>query len=343
MNHEIKSDDGISIWLFTGCAMIFLMILIGGVTRLTGSGLSIVEWNVISGTIPPLNESEWSIAFEKYKQFPQYQKINYKMDLDGFKNIFFWEYIHRLWGRIIGIVFIIPFFVFYLKGRIQGALRKRLLWILLLGVLQGAVGWFMVKSGLVDNPNVSHYRLATHLVLALFLLSVVFITAVQTSSRFIIHKAASPDYRLLLKILILLAFIQIVYGAFVAGMKAGYAYNTFPKMGNDWFPDGLFMIEPFYKDLLENGITLQFIHRWLGLTLLLLTSVLWTFDRFYGNGIHKKEFFVLFAFLFFQAILGILTLLFHVPLSAAIAHQALGIVVFIYIVMLNYRFNNLYI
>lgn len=220
--------------------MIVAMVVIGGITRLTGSGLFIVEWNLISGTLLPLNEAEWIIVFEKYKQFPEYQKINFSMTLSGFKQIFWWEYLHRLLGRVIGLVFIFPFLFFLIKKHLSKQLLKRLTLILLLGMSQGVMDWVMVKSGLSDDPHVSHYRLAAYLCLALLLIAVILWTVADLIGKGKQQQVAAPTklFRFS-RIMLTLIGLQIILGAFVAGLKAGLYYNTFPLMNGEIFPSYL--------------------------------------------------------------------------------------------------------
>lgn len=230
-----KSDRAIVIWLLIGAFLVASMVIIGGITRLTQSGLSMVEWKLIMGSVPPMNESEWQNTFEKYQQFPEYKKLNVNYTLSDFKSIFWWEYSHRLLGRIIGIIFLIPFIFFLATKKLSTPLIKKLLFVLALGAFQGFLGWFMVKSGLVNNPHVSHYRLAAHLITALFLFAYLFnlaLTIGWPSNT----KIRIPYYSQLLKVLLAFISVQILYGAFVAGLKAGLFYPTFPTMNGVWMP-----------------------------------------------------------------------------------------------------------
>ena len=213
-----------------------------------------VEWHPISGVIPPMTDSAWEMEFEKYQQFPEYQKLNHDMTLDQFKFIFFWEYIHRLIGRVLGILFIIPFSWFYIKKKLPSQLMKKLLWIFAFGSLQGIYGWYMVSSGLVDSPHVSHYRLAGHLVLAFGLMAyILWIMLIVNKERFTIgSNYNSEKLQPILHWIIMLIMLQIIYGAFTAGLKAGYGWNTFPKMAGQWIPDGLLPISPWWKNFLEH-------------------------------------------------------------------------------------------
>ena len=315
------------IWLLTGCILVFAMVVVGGITRLTGSGLSITEWNVIMCALPPLQESEWQLAFEKYQASPQFQQQNFHFVLDDFKQIFWWEYIHRLLGRVIGLVVLIPFCWFLIKKQISGALTYRLLFIFFLGGFQGFLGWYMVKSGLVDDPRVSHYRLAAHLLTALATFGFIYHTVLGLL--FPIKKlttGALPGiYRLSLFLFIILT-LQLTYGAFVAGLKAGLVYNTFPKMGDEWVAASVGMA--FEKDglvsLLDNLASVQFIHRTLAyalvveyLVLLFNLSRLKVVRPEVKAAIHLTGFVLIVQFL-----LGVFTLLYRVPVAWGVIHQA---------------------
>ncbi|MEO8991718.1 MAG: COX15/CtaA family protein, partial [Nitrosospira sp.] len=247
----------IAIWLLVCCALVFAMIVVGGVTRLTHSGLSIVEWQPIVGTMPPLNQSDWDELFEKYHQTPQYKKINVGMSLEEFKGIFWWEYFHRLLGRVIGLAFFVPFVYFLARKAIDRSLGLKLTGIFVLGGLQGAMGWYMVKSGLVDNPHVSQYRLTAHLGLAFAIYAAMFWVAlgllypVGTS----LSSSGLGGLRRFSTALTTLIFIMILSGGFVAGIQAGFAYNTFPLMNGHIIPPEIFMLEPWYRNFFDNMAT----------------------------------------------------------------------------------------
>ncbi|NDK55273.1 COX15/CtaA family protein [Pontibacter fetidus] len=323
---QVNYNRAIAWWLLSGALLILAMVVIGGITRLTGSGLSIVEWNVISGTLPPLSETAWAIAFEKYKQFPEFQKLNFNMTLSGFKNIFWWEYLHRLLGRIIGIVFIVPFLYFYVKKQFSRWLLRRLMFILLLGMAQGLMGWIMVKSGLNENPHVSHFRLAAHLCLALTLIG----TILWTIADLVLPKQLHTSGKLATTATIMLGAIvlQIILGAFVAGLKAGFSYNTYPLMNGEFFPshvtEGLSLV-----GLLENGPTVQFIHRWVAIVVLLVVLYFWykhkqvATSRFIARLTN-----VLLVTILLQVVLGIVTLLLAVPVTIGVLHQVVAVLLF---------------
>ncbi len=326
-------NKAIVIWLLSGAILILVMVVIGGITRLTGSGLSIVEWNVISGTLPPLSDAAWQSAFEKYKQFPEYQKLNAGMSLQEFKHIFYWEYSHRLLGRIIGLVFILPFLYFLLTKKFTGWLLKRLLLILILGMAQGLMGWLMVKSGLVDNPHVSHFRLAAHLLLALTLIGVILFTAADLSTN---NKTdtATPELRKPSILVLAGILLQIILGAFVAGLKAGFSYNTYPLMNGEILPAHLLDGTLTFADLMENGVLMQFLHRWFAIAVLFL--IIWFWNKtLKSNAANNTKNLVSILLLtaFVQVGLGIITLVLAVPLSMGVIHQVVAAILFAFAVL----------
>jgi len=329
-------NKAIYFWLLTGCFLIFTMVIIGGITRLTGSGLSIVRWDIVTGTLPPLNETEWNETFNRYKLTPQYQKVNYDFSLIDFKNIFWWEYIHRLIGRILGIVFIIPFFYFLLKKQLESKLIYKLVLIFLLGAAQGVLGWIMVKSGLAYNPHVSHLRLAAHLLTAFLTFGYTFNTVLGVKNVNVSleeHINVSRYFILLSWIIFGFVIIQILYGAFVAGLKAGLVYNTFPTMNGDWIPGGLFFMKPWWTNLTDNLITVQFIHRLVAYFVTAGIIALFILARQQKNILLKKSGTYLIIIVLIQFILGVTTLLTHLNIYAAVLHQAgafLLFAVFIY-------------
>ncbi|MDO6391799.1 COX15/CtaA family protein [Pontibacter sp. BT731] len=314
-------------WLISGIVLVVAMVIIGGITRLTGSGLSITEWNLISGTLPPLSESAWVILFEKYKQFPEYQKLNFGMTLSEFKQIFLWEYQHRLLGRLIGIVFVVPFLYFLYRKMLAPWLVKRLVLILLLGMAQGVMGWVMVMSGLSENPHVSHYRLAAHLTLALLLVGVILWTVadlvapVQSDSR-----TRRPAFTLSWLVLGAI-MIQIVLGAFVAGLKSGFSYNTWPLMQGEFFPGILSSVS--VSGFFENGVAVQFLHRWFAFVALAGIVLLWykVKQQVWKGRIRQIASLLLLTGIA-QVLLGIFTLVLAVPISLGVLHQLVAVVLF---------------
>lgn len=315
-------------WLWCGAALIFLMVVIGGITRLTGSGLSMSDWNLIMGALPPMNESEWMAAFERYKEFPQYQQLNEGMSLPEFKQIFFWEYIHRLMGRIIGIVFLVPFLFFWIRGYFSPKMLKRALILFGLGALQGAMGWVMVKSGLVDVPYVSHYRLALHLLLAFILFGFCVWFALDLRKNSLSKKLRNGrDLKRWSIAVGAVFFLQLIWGAFTAGLDAGYIYNTFPMMNDHWLPQNAWSMQPVIINLVENPGMVQWIHRIIGTLLSVMVIWLWlkTKKGDFNRSIKKKAG-LLVMLIGVQYLLGILTVLYQVPVSLGVLHQAVAMI-----------------
>ncbi len=320
-----KDRRTIAIWLFCLCALVFGMVVLGGVTRLTHSGLSMVEWKPIMGILPPLNEAEWNEAFYKYQQFPEYQQINTEMDLAGFQSIFWFEYLHRLLGRSIGLAFFLPFIWFLVRRRIPPGLTPKLLVMFVFGGLQGLMGWYMVKSGLVDRPDVSAYRLTAHLGLAFLIYAYMFWVALGLLAPRVPRSTTLPwpGCRKVAIRLMHAVFYTALAGGLVAGTDAGFAYNTFPLMGGQWFPDGAFVLEPVYRNFFENIALVQFNHRLLALGTFFATAVfwLWMLPRDCPFAI-RLSMHCLMAALLLQVSLGVSTLLMNVPVPLAAAHQA---------------------
>ena len=308
-------------WLFAVAGLVFLMVVVGGITRLTESGLSIVEWAPVSGTLPPLTEAAWAAEFAAYKATPQYQQVNTGMSLAEFKNIYFWEYVHRLLGRVIGLAFAIPFVWFAIRRAIPAGYGWRLGALLFLGGLQGFIGWWMVASGLVNVPEVSHLRLAVHLMNALLIFGALIWVALDLL-RLAGDEAAQPAKVPTLGIwAFAILAAQIMFGAYVAGLEAGYAFNSWPLMGDEWFPSGAPMLEPWLRNLVDNPIVVQFVHRWLAFgvaaVLALVAADAWR------RGAHVPATALLLT-LFAQILLGIATLLTGVALPLGVAHQAMA-------------------
>ncbi len=325
---QAPPDRAVRWWLFSVAALIAIMVLVGGATRLTESGLSIVEWKPVTGALPPLNEAQWTQAFEGYKTIPQYRELNAGMNLSEFKTIFWWEWSHRLLGRVIGAVYLLPFLFFLWRGMLGTELKRRLWLIFGLGALQGAVGWWMVASGLSQRVEVSQYRLATHLVLAL----VIFAAIVWTLRRLTERPQFTPYARLRITSLALLAlvFLQLYFGALVAGLRAGRVYNTWPEIDGALIPSAarLFFEEPWWRNLFDNTLTVQFEHRMTAYALLVL-ALLHATDAMAaraGTAIVRGAWWLV-AAITLQATLGILTLLHQVPIDLALSHQAVAIVV----------------
>lgn len=328
-----QENKPILIWLLLGFLLIFLMVVIGGITRLTNSGLSMVDWKLIVGSIPPLNEQQWLETFEKYKQFPEYQQQNFRFTLDEFKSIFFWEYLHRLLGRLIGLVFVIPFVYFLIKKKLSKKLIKQCLVMLGLGALQGGIGWWMVKSGLVKDPDVSHYRLAIHLITAFLTAAYIFWVGLGL----IYEEALTQNFNKLKRLLFLLlglVVLQIIYGAFVSGLNAGFILNTWPKMGESWIDASVTAMSPFVVNFIEGIGGVQFIHRYLAYIVSgLVFYVWWRGSKYELSSLQKKGLLGMIFIVVFQFFLGVLTLIYSVPIWLGVLHQVgafflLGMVVF---------------
>lgn len=321
----------IRLWLLTGIVMICTMVILGGITRLTGSGLSIVEWKPVTGIVPPLNQKDWLSEFEQYQQFPEYKKLNYGMSLQQFKQLYLWEYLHRMIGRLIGIIFIVPFVIFYFKGWISKKMTGSLLVIFLLGGLQGFMGWYMVKSGLDKVPHVSHFRLAAHQGLALLLVASLFWMMLSMNHQKKETTGKSSTLLVATCLTLTLLIIQITLGAFVAGLKAGYSYTNFPLMGETFFPSAnLITSEPLFY----NGVVLQFIHRWFAFVVVLSLGALLYVARPYQEMHNQTKWLI--ALVILQITLGIITLLMHVPIVLGVAHQFVAIVILLLLVKILY-------
>ena len=296
-----EAPGAVVAWLFVCCALVFAMVVVGGVTRLTHSGLSIVEWQPIVGTLPPLTEAAWQDAFAKYQLTPEFRQVNHAMDLAAFKGIFWWEYFHRLLGRLIGIAFFVPLAWFVLRKRVPASLVPALATILALGAVQGAMGWYMVQSGLVDDPRVSHLRLTAHLGLALAIFAATFWIGLTLLRPRELAGTGVVGLRRAGNAVATLVFVMALTGGLVAGIRAGFAYNTFPSMNGHVVPPEILMIDPWYHNFFDNMATVQFDHRLLAWTLALVVL---------------------------QVALGIATLLLRVPVPLAAMHQAGAVLLF---------------
>ena len=314
-------------WLLLGSLMVFVMVIVGGITRLTNSGLSMVDWHLIVGAVPPTTDVEWQTTFEGYQSSPEFKELNSDYSLEDFKSIFWWEFIHRLLGRILGVVFLIPFVFFLVRGWLSKKLTLQLLLVFGLGAFQAFLGWFMVKSGLVNEPRVSHYRLAAHLLTAFITCMVIFWICLSLLKD-VREKTKLNSFGKLIIWFIVIVLVQIIFGAFVAGTHAGAVHNTWPLMDGQLIADSVWAINPTYLNFLEGKSGIQFVHRILGIAVLIMAGVI------YYQGI-KQSFlkeqiqairWVLIGVLF-QVVLGIFTLLFHVPIVLGILHQAGALVV----------------
>jgi cytochrome c oxidase assembly protein subunit 15 len=338
MGHSARRQ--IAIWLFICSAMVFAIVVVGGVTRLTHSGLSIVEWKPIVGIIPPLSQQEWDVTFDKYKATPEYQKVNHQMSLDEFKGIFYWEYWHRVLGRLIGVAFFVPFAYFWVRKKIEPSLTPKLLGIFFLGGLQGAMGWYMVKSGLVDDPRVSQYRLTAHLSIAFL----IFVSMMWVAFGLLAERACHVTDIALRKLqrigfwLAILVAYMVVTGGFVAGIRAGKAYNTFPLMNGHIVPPEIFMIDPWYLNFFNNMATVQFDHRLGAWILAFVVPWFWFKLRSASvSGRARQVANLLLVVVAGQITLGIATLLLAVPVALGAAHQGGAVVVLGVLLWLNHE------
>jgi len=332
MSAITPQDRAIAHWLLVCLFLIFFMVVLGGVTRLTGSGLSMVNWHPIHGTVPPLNTMEWDEEFSFYQQSPEFQKINRHMDVDDFKTIFWFEYSHRMLGRFIGLVFFVPFVYFWLRKKIKPGLTPKLITMFVLGGFQGLLGWYMVKSGLVSNPHVSQYRLTAHLISAILIYSFILWTWLELRFPKSLQPSQDPQLRRWCQLsfgLLALVLLTIVSGGFVAGLKAGQIFNTFPLMGGQWIPEGILALSPAYMNLFENKVTVQFVHRVLaiGTAVLLLAWYIKGRSRF-DDQLLTRSFKWIGMMVIIQVSLGLFTLLFHVPVPIAAMHQAAALILF---------------
>ncbi len=317
-----KDNKKVVYWLFLGCVLIFVMVIVGGITRLTHSGLSMSNYKLISGTIPPMNDIEWQEAFDLYKQYPEYQKLNSHFTIEDFKSIYFWEWLHRVIGRLIGIVFIIPFIYFLVKRQLTKPTIKKSIVLLFLGGFQGFLGWYMVKSGLVDRPDVSHYRLAAHLTTAFITFAYTFWVALDII--FPLRKQINSGMRNLIRIGYAVLLVQIIYGAFVAGLDAGFIHNHWPMMSEGKFMHETVYIEqsPLLKNFIEGKSGVQFVHRILAYVVVLFMILIWRKSKTLElTQLQQKGVRALLMLVGLQFILGVLTILLQVPVWLGVAHQ----------------------
>ena len=321
LTEQNQYDRQVATWLLFCAAVILGMIVLGGVTRLTNSGLSMVEWRPLMGIVPPLSEQAWQETFDKYRLFPEYQKVNRGMSLEDFKSIFMFEYLHRVLGRLIGLLFFLPLVYFAVRGRIRQGLLPKLVLLFFLGGCQGLLGWYMVKSGLVDNPRVSQYRLTAHLGLAVAIYAYMLWLAFDLLFRGSKATGARP-FAGASRALVGLVYLMILSGGLVAGIRAGFAYSTWPLMGDSFIPRGLYAGTPAWLDMFEDITTVQFNHRMFAYLLVVIIGVFATLVYRRGvGGRARLAVTLLLAALAIQVVLGISTLLLHVPVALAAAHQ----------------------
>ena len=325
-----KSENfQISLWLVSLMSIILLMIIVGGLTRLTESGLSMVDWRLFMGTIPPLSHGDWLKVFEDYKQYPEYQIKNINMTLSEFKYIFWWEYGHRVLGRLIGIIFIIPFIYFALKKYFSNEELYSYSFLLFLGGAQGIIGWWMVKSGLDVNPYVSHLRLAVHLIIAQIILSLIaylFLKRLDIG----IYKNNFSSHKTFFIFFNIIIFFTVIYGAFMAGLDAGKSFNTWPKMGDNYIPENLIFIEDRLFGFFDNSVFIHFFHRALAY-LSFLTILYMCFKHFKGieNKFQKIHFLIVLFLVLIQLFIGVFVVLSNVQVSLGSIHQIIGTLLFV--------------
>ena len=325
-------------WLMVCAATILSMILLGGVTRLTDSGLSMVDWKPIAGIIPPLTETDWQAMFLKYQQFPEYQKTNFDMTLEEFKPIFMYEYLHRMLGRFIGVLFTIPFLFFLISRRIKPGLTPKLFLLLCLGASQGLLGWYMVQSGLVDDPHVSQYRLTAHLGLAVFIYGFIVWTALDLIA---LPKYKLPKFNNFSYAITSMIFLMILSGGLVAGTRAGIPYPTWPLMGDSFIPPGLYSLEPFWLSAFEDMLTIQFNHR-IFAYIIIVTVTVFSLKvlKTKVDSSFKTTIFLFLTILATQVILGISTLIFYIPIPIAAAHQICAVILLTASLYISHCFKN---
>ena len=337
----MKDNRQVINWLLIGCVLIFIMVIVGGITRLTHSGLSISNYKLIPGTIPPMNEIEWNEAFDLYKQYPEYQKLNYNMTLEEFKDIYFWEWIHRVIGRFIGIVFIVPFLYFLFRKKLSRTTVKKCLVLLFLGGFQGFLGWYMVKSGLVDRPDVSHYRLAMHLGTAF--LTFAFTLWVALDLIYPDRKSIDKSFRNFIRLGYILLVVQIIWGAFVAGLDAGWIHNSWPLMSDGKLIHETVTIEqsPVWRNFVEGKSGVQFVHRYLAYIVVGFILAIWYKARKRDlTGIQKKGINWLVGLVIIQFALGVFTLILQVPVWLGVMHQVVAFFLLAAMTFTLHRFSK---
>ena len=328
MLHSSEQNRAVAWWLLTCCGLVFVMVVLGGFTRLTGSGLSMVDWRPLMGILPPLTDAEWQRVFDMYRESPEFLKINSSFGVEEFKGIFWLEYLHRLLGRTIGLVFFIPFVYFFIKGYVVRREWPKYLLMFILGGLQGVLGWYMVKSGLVDVPSVSQYRLTAHLFAAFLIYAYMFWVAMSLLFPAAEDAGKHPWYGRTLALFTLIS-VTVISGGFIAGLKAGKIFNTFPMMGDYWIPPGLMALDPFWRNFFDNLTTVQFDHRVLAITTFVLVVVYWIKAR--GADLPARARPAANALLHtavLQVALGIATLLLAVPVILGAAHQGVAMILF---------------
>ncbi|MEC4049892.1 COX15/CtaA family protein [Flavobacterium sp. SUN046] len=339
----MKKDKSVIIWLLSGCVLVFVMVVVGGITRLTGSGLSMTDWHLVTDTFPPLTEAKWQETFETYKQFPEYKKVNIhnNFSLEDYKFIYFWEWFHRFIARILGVVFIIPFIYFLIKKKLDAATLRKGLILLGMGALQGFFGWFMVRSGLINNPDVSHYRLSLHLTFAF--LTFAYTLWVALDLIYPERNSVILPMRKLARITLVVILIQIIYGGFVAGLDAGFIHNHWPLMSDgQFFHDSISLEKNTWLARFTEGKSgVQFIHRTLAYIVVSLILLLFFKSRsLLLSNTQKKGIYALLIIVFIQFTLGVFTLLYSVPLWLGVTHQAVAFLLLSAMTYTLHRFSK---
>lgn len=339
----MKNNKPIIIWLLSGCVLLFIMVMVGGITRLTNSGLSMTDWHLVTDTFPPLSEEKWVDAFEEYKKFPEYQKINIHNDftLSDYQFIYFWEWFHRFIGRIIGMVFFIPFVYFLIKKKLDTSTIKKCIILLLMGGFQGFLGWYMVKSGLIDNPDVSHYRLALHLTFAFITFAYTLWVALDLI--YPTKNEVITSLRTIARITLVILIIQIIYGGFVAGLNAGLIHNHWPLMSDGQLIHGSVFVEQstLLKNFTEGKSGVQFVHRTFAYVVVVMLFLLYLKSKKHSlNALQQKGIHTLLFIVLIQFSLGVFTLLFHVPLWLGLAHQLVAFVLLSTMVFTLHRLSK---
>lgn len=341
----MNQNKSVILWLLSGCALLFLMVTVGGITRLTNSGLSMTDWHLVNDTFPPMSEEKWNEAFNEYKKFPEYLKINqYKaggFTLDDYKSIFFWEWFHRFIGRIIGVVFIVPFIYFLIKKKLDKSTINKCIILLGMGAFQGFLGWFMVASGLKDNPDVSHFRLAIHLTFAFITFAYTLWVALDLI--YLDRKQPLLELRKIARIALVILLIQIIYGGFVAGLNAGLVHNHWPLMSDgQFFHESIRLEQPtLFKSFTEGKSGVQFIHRTFAYVVVGMIIFLFIKSRkFTLSTTQNNAVISLIGFVFVQFLFGVFTLLFYVPLWLGLAHQIMAFFLLSAMVFTLHRFTK---
>ena len=336
-----KENKSVIIWLLSGCVLVFIMVVVGGITRLTNSGLSMTDWHLMTDTFPPLTEAKWQETFEQYKQFPEYQKINIHNDftLSDYKFIYFWEWFHRFIGRIIGLVFIVPFFYFLVRKKLDKATVRKCMVLLGMGAFQGFLGWFMVKSGLIDNPDVSHFRLALHLTFAFITFAYTLWVALDLI--YPIKTEVLLPLKKIARIALVFLIIQIIYGGFVAGLNAGLIHNHWPLMSDgQWIHESVYLEkDSWFLRLTEGKSGVQLVHRTMAYVVVgLILFLYFKSKRYTLSALQKNGLNTLVVIVFLQFTLGVFTLLYGVPMWLGLTHQ---VVAFLLLATMTFTLHRL--